>query len=104
MGDKSKNFNINKFLNDDDTSPVPCPHCGSKVEITNSRDCELLSTYARCQNEDCEGEYFYTESNAFLMQPAEFYYSDIQIVAIKYYYWAKSVRAKKGYRCLNEWD
>ena len=53
MMDKENNKleanNLDSFLDENDLSPIPCPNCGGKVEVTNSRDCELLRTYAKCR-------------------------------------------------------
>ena len=108
MMDKENNKleanNLDSFLDENDLSPIPCPNCGGKVEVTNSRDCELLRTYAKCRNADCDGQYFTIASNAFSGAPKELLQKDSEIVAIKYFYWAQSERAKLGYRCHNEWD
>jgi predicted RNA-binding Zn-ribbon protein involved in translation (DUF1610 family) len=93
------------FIDDNGFSPIPCPNCGSKVQITSSRDCDVLSTYASCTNSACEGNYFTSESNAVLHRPKELEeITEFELVAVKYFYWAKSERSKEGYRCSSEWD
>jgi len=96
---------IHKYIDDEGYSPAPCPNCGSRVDITNSRDCSVLSSYAQCENDSCGGTYFTTESQAFGELTMDMLgVTDFEIVAIKYYNWASSDKEIKGYRCDGEWD
>lgn len=100
MSDATK-VHIDKFIDDEGYSPVPCPNCGGRVDITNSRDCSVLSSYASCDS--CEGTYFRIEASAFSARPLELIQPDAEVVAIKYFYWA-SKAGVKGYRGNGEWD
>lgn len=96
-------ISLDKYIDDEGYSPIPCPNCGSKVAITNSRDYRILSTYANCQS--CDGSYFDIDSEAFVsLSYKDLVQTDSEIVAIKYFYWASKPDAKLGYRCNQEWD
>lgn len=96
---------LDKYIDNEGYSPISCPNCGNRVTITNSRDCNVLSTYASCEDElECQGTYFSIESEAFAGSSDELKQSDFEIVAIKYYNWASRGDKIDGYRCNGEWD
>jgi len=98
-------MSLNKYMDNDGFSPIPCPNCGSKVRITNSRDCRVLNSYAQCTGDcSCLGSYFSIESESLSIRSDELLQSDCDIVAIKYYNWASSDEKIEGYRCNGEWD
>jgi len=92
-----------EYLTKDDYSPIACPNCGSRVEVTTQRDGNIIITYAGCcddNNNYCDGMYFSTESH--LEIDAEgLIQSQYEIIARKYYYWAKS--GPNGYKHKGEW-
>ena len=96
---------MNKYMDDNDLSPIPCPNCKGSVEITNHRDGNIVSSYAQCENNiTCQGIYFRVDSTIKSPVHSELLQSDFEIVAIKYFYWAKSENKLDGYRFDNCWD
>tara|TARA_R110000737_G_scaffold296532_2_gene303129 strand:+ start:115 stop:543 length:429 start_codon:yes stop_codon:yes gene_type:complete len=100
---KDGGFDRSKYIDKDYYSPIPCPNCGSKVSISDDRNCSTHSIYASCENRGCGGMYFHTDSQASLPLHEDVLQDDWDIVAVKYYQWASQDCEIVGYGCNGEW-
>ena len=94
-----------QFTDEEGVCRMPCPNCGSPVEVVSSRDGRVLSTYAQCQGPEhvCGGQFFTTESHENPNWLDHLSQSDFDTVAIKFDQWAHTSKASEGYRRDEEW-